>query len=146
MKFLLFFVMAFAFNFAWADGIHGDWTGWGQWTFEGSGTKCVMNLQFRESEKTLKRLGGKFDCDFVGMEIPEMEWTKEGGALFIEGQKAGTFTETSILYTEKYSETVTVETSMQMDGRHVDYQEIWYEKNNEVLYEIKGRLFLKDGF
>lgn len=146
MKFLLFCVMVLAFNSVWAAGIHGDWTGWGQWSFEGSGTRCVMNLQFRDSERTLKRLGGKFDCDFVAMEIPEMEWVKDGEALAIDGQKVGTLTEHAVSYTEKYSDTVTVETSIQIDGRHVDYQEIWYEKNNEVLYEIKGRLFLKDGF
>lgn len=122
--------------------ISGRWIGQGEWTYEGSGTHCFMNLSFEENASKLIRKPGFFDCDMVGLDVMPLELTKTGNKLFdIEGNLVGTYIGNKIELTEKYSETVNVETTIVVDGLHFDYQEEWKELNGNLIYLIKGRLF-----
>lgn len=143
MKYMLFTVLLMFQSLAWA-GANGKWIGWGYWNYEGSGARCDISLRFIETKTYFQRVGGYFDCSVVGMELPELKMEKKGQDLLLNGEVVGKINGDQVEYKEKYSETVSVETKIQVDGRHLDYQEYWYEKDGDLLYEITGRVFLSE--
>ena len=135
-------------TFLWASismaNITGQWTGWGDWTYQGSGTHCdSMKLNYIETDTKLVRKPGYFDCQVVGLDIAEGEWTKQGNNLMVDGEIVGTITDTTLHLSESYDENVTVVSDIAIEGTHFDYSEIWYDKDGSVIYEITGRLFKK---
>lgn len=83
--FLSFFVLFVSIKSFAVTGFSGIWTGWGEWTFDGSGTSCQrVRVIFEENDQALKRVSGFWDCDFVfyGSEFPHSEqgrWSASGG-------------------------------------------------------------------
>lgn len=135
--FLVWSSMSFA-------NISGNWTGWGTWTYEGSGTHCdSMTLGFVETKDKLTRTGGYFDCQVVGLDIDPGVWTKQGNNLIVDGAVVGTITENAIHVTEQYSDDVKIVSDIAIEAGHFAYSEIWYDKEDVVIYEITGRLFKK---
>lgn len=126
-----------------ANNLTGRWTGWGEWTYQGSGTRCdVMWLAFDDKSDSLERKGGYFDCGFVGLASEPGRWTKRGSALFdAAGNEAGSYAAGAVVLKEAYSENVDIVTTIKVDGLHFDYSEIWTEKSGRELYVITGRLF-----
>lgn len=125
------------------DGLTGKWTGWGEWTYQGSGTRCTsMWLAFDDRKDALERKGGYFDCGFVALASEPAKFVKKGEELFFEdGRPAGSYAGDVITLNEAYSENVDIRTVIKRDGYHFDYSEIWTEKNGRELYVITGRLF-----
>ncbi|MDO9183653.1 MAG: hypothetical protein Q7U04_14660 [Bacteriovorax sp.] len=135
ISFLLWSSISFA-------NVTGDWTGWGTWTYEGAGTNCItMKLSFVETKDKLKRLGGFFDCQVAEQEVDSGEWIKQGNNLIQDGIVVGNITENTIHITEKYSDTVKIVSDIAIEAGHFDYSEVWYDRNDIVIYEIAGRLF-----
>lgn len=135
-------------TFLWASvsmaGIAGEWTGWGEWTYEGQGTHCdSMKLNFVETNNKLTRTGGYFDCQVVGLDVNAAEWIKEGNNLLVDGKIVGSMTDKTIHLTEAYDEQVKVVSDITIDGGHFDYKEVWLDKDNSEIYVITGRLFKK---
>lgn len=129
-----------------AASLDGLWTGWGEWTFDGSGTSCpTMQLHFKETQHFLERVKGYFDCQVVGLETYPAKWLKRGNTLMIPYQAQGSYNGQQLKIKELYgNEGVSIQTSIQIEGLHMDYKEIWYEADGDVLYEITGRLFKKE--
>jgi len=120
----------------------GQWTGWGDWTYEGAGTHCYsMKLNFEESDGLLVRHGGYFDCQMVGLDVAPGEWTKRGNNLLVDDKIVGTITDSRLHLEEEYSDEVKIVTEVTYEGNHMDYVETWYDKDMIVVYEITGRLF-----
>ncbi len=140
---LLVLSILFVNNLAQAN-IAGDWIGWGDWTFQGSGDHCDMHLVFKESETSFQRTKGVFSCSMVVQTLPEQKWTKKGSALLADGIQVGTISENHAEYTEQYSENVSIFTTIHTEARHIDYHEVWSEKDGKVIYDITGRLFRHD--
>jgi len=126
-----------------SGGLSGKWTGWGEWTYQGSGTRCdSMALTFEDASGYLDRKGGYFDCGFVALESLPARFTKRGADLLDEsGAVAGSYAGGLIKLSEAYSENVSIFTTIKVDGLHFDYTEIWKEKDGKEIYVIKGRLF-----
>ena len=125
-----------------AAGIAGKWLGWGEWTYQGSGTHCDMSMEFEEGADYLFRKGGYFDCSVVGLEVEPARFVKKGTQLLTEdGQAAGSYENNVIILNEAYSDTVGITTTIKVDGLHFDYSEIWHQKDGSELYNIQGRLF-----
>ncbi|MDD2806446.1 MAG: hypothetical protein PHV33_12920 [Elusimicrobiales bacterium] len=126
-----------------AGGLSGKWTGWGEWTYQGAGTRCdMMTLTFEDAPGYLDRRGGYFDCGFVALESLPARFTKRGADLLDEsGAVAGSYAGGLIKLNEAYSETVDIFTTIEVDGLHFDYTEIWREKDGKEIYVIRGRLF-----
>ncbi len=124
------------------DGLTGKWLGQGEWTYQGSGAHCYMNLEFTDSKNYLERKGGYFDCGFVGLASEPAKFAKQGTQLIAEnGQVAGSYENNVITLNEAYSETVGIVTTIKVDGLHFDYSEIWTGSDGKELYVITGRLF-----
>ncbi len=125
------------------NSLTGKWTGWGEWTYQGSGTRCtMMTLTFDDGKDYLDRKGGYFDCGFVALESEPGRWAKKDGLLFdANGAEAGSYAAGTVVLKEAYSENVDILTTIKVDGLHFDYSEIWTEKNGRELYVITGRLF-----
>jgi hypothetical protein len=125
------------------NSLTGKWTGWGEWTYQGSGTRCdTMWLTFEDGKDALERKGGYFDCGFVALESEPGRWTKKGSVLYDEsGAEAGSYEKGLVTLKEAYSENVDIVTTIKVDGLHFDYSEIWTEKSGKPLYVITGRLF-----
>lgn len=125
------------------NSLTGKWTGWGEWTYQGSGTRCtMMTLTFDDGRDYLDRKGGYFDCGFVALASEPGRWTKKDGLLFdADGAEAGSYSKGTVVLKEAYSENVDILTTIKVDGLHFDYSEIWTEKNGRELYVITGRLF-----
>lgn len=125
------------------NNLTGKWTGWGEWTYQGSGTRCdSMTLTFEDGKDHLDRKGGYFDCGFVGLASEPGRWTKKNGLLFDEaGAEAGSYEKGVIVLKEAYSANVGIVTTIKVDGLHFDYSEIWTEASGKELYVITGRLF-----
>lgn len=120
----------------------GQWTGWGEWTYDGAGTRCdVMKLNFKESDNKLHRVKGYFDCGLVGLDLIEQEFVRNGDELLIDGKVVGSVTGNRYVWIEQYSDTVRVKTDITVDGLHMDYKEIWYGTDDVIIYVITGRLF-----
>jgi hypothetical protein len=124
--------------------VSGNWIGWGTWTYVGSGTHCdSMTLGFVETKDKLTRTGGYFDCQVVGLDIDAATFTKQGNNLIVDGVVVGNISENTIHLTEQYSPDVKIVSDIAIEAGHFDYSEIWYDKNDIVIYEITGRLFKK---
>jgi hypothetical protein len=125
------------------SSLTGKWTGWGEWTYQGSGTRCdVMWLAFEDGKDYLERKDGYFDCGFVGLASEPARWTKKGSQLLDQnGAEAGSYEKGNVVLKEAYSENVDILTTIKVDGLHFDYSEIWTEKNGRELYVITGRMF-----
>ncbi len=129
-----------------AASIQGIWTGWGEWNYDGSGTGCpTMQLQFKESKSVLERTRGYFDCQVVGLESYPAQWIKRGPLLASEQKVLGSYDGNNLKIKEFYGdEGIYIITSIRAEGLHMDYEEIWYQADGVVLYEILGRLFKKE--
>ncbi|MBI5742980.1 MAG: hypothetical protein HY952_00360 [Elusimicrobia bacterium] len=125
------------------DGLTGKWTGWGEWTYQGSGAHCdVMWLAFDDRKDYLERKGGYFDCGFVGLASEPAKFTKKGTQLLdVDGNPAGSYEGNVIKLNEAYSETVDIATTITVSGLHFDYSEIWTQKGGREIYVITGRMF-----
>lgn len=125
--------------------ITGHWSGWGDWTYEGSGTHCYsMKLDLEETDGLLTRHGGYFDCQIVALDVAPAQWEKRGNNLLIDNQIVGSITDKGLHLEEKYSEEVKIITDITYDGNHMDYTETWFNKDQIVVYEITGRFFRRD--
>ncbi|MCM2266604.1 MAG: hypothetical protein NDI60_02390 [Elusimicrobiales bacterium] len=125
------------------NSLAGKWTGWGEWTYQGSGTRCdVMWLIFEDKKDHLERKDGYFDCGFVGLASEPARWTKQGPLLLDQnGAEAGSYEKGTVVLKEAYSENVDILTTIKVSGLHFDYSEIWTEKSGRELYVITGRMF-----
>jgi len=125
-----------------AGGIAGKWLGWGEWTYQGSGASCYMNMEFEEDADYLFRKGGYLDCGAVNLAIEPARFVRKGTQLLDQdGQAAGSYENNVITLYEAYSAEVDITTVIKVDGLHFDYSEIWRGKNGAELYNIWGRLF-----
>ena len=142
VKYFFFALISVTVQMAQAN-VQGSWAGWGDWLFDGSGDHCNMQLIYKESEQKLQRTAGRFDCSAVSLTLPEATWIKQGDQLLSEdGKVVGKWTADSIELLEQYSPTVSILTIIHTEALHMDYHEVWHLKDNSVLYDIKGRLFL----
>ena len=126
-----------------AAGLSGKWLGWGDWTYQGSGTHCTsMSLEFEDGADYLFRKSGYFDCSVVGLNIEPARFVKKGTQLLDQdGAVAGSYENNVITLNEAYSENVSITTTIKVDGLHFDYSDIWHQKDGSELYNITGRLF-----
>ncbi len=125
--------------------VRGDWIGWGEWKYDGSGTKChTVHLAFNEDSKQLVRTAGSLDCDMVFMELPPISLMKSGSSLVLDQKIVGDFTESHYHWIEPYSPTVSVEVIMDRAANHIDYHERWIRISGEVIYVIDAALFLRE--
>lgn len=125
--------------------ITGEWSGWGDWTYEGSGTHCSpMTLSFEESAGLLVRHGGYFDCQIVALDVAPGQWVKQGNNLLVDNNIVGSITDKGLHMEENYSEDVVIMTDISYEGNHMDYTETWFNKEKIVIYEITGRFFRRD--
>lgn len=125
--------------------LKGEWTGWGQWTYQGQGTRCdVMKLKFTETANKVKREKGYFDCGIVGLDLPAIDFDRQGNDLLVDGEVVGSVNGDLYQWREQYSPTVIIKNSIKVSGGHLDYKEVWYDGKNDELYVITGRMFLKD--
>lgn len=120
--------------------VSGNWIGWMDWTFQGQGTRCDASLNLVESTNELHRKGGFVDCGVVTMESLEAHMMKAGDRLIIENEDAGSWKENHFEWTERYSETVIIRTSLDVEANHMDYHEEWID-GERPLYDLKGRFF-----
>lgn len=143
MKSLFFvFTLVLTTN-AFASSLQGAWQGWGQWTFDGDGPGCPdMRISFQENAQALKRLGGYFDCGIAGLDLAEASFEKQNGQLLVDGSVIGSYDDQgNYEYTEPYNEQTNVTTTIKVDGKHFDYQELWKQTDGRLLYRITGRFF-----
>ena len=125
-----------------ATGLAGKWLGQGEWTYQGSGAHCYMNMEFEEGADYLFRKGGYFDCSVVGLAIEPATFMKKGTQLLSpEGEVVGSYENKVITLNEAYNADVAIKTTIKVDGLHFDYSEIWLQKDGSELYNIHGRLF-----
>ena len=125
-----------------AGGIAGKWIGWGDWTYQGSGTHCDMNMDFEEGTDYLFRKSGYFDCSVVGLEVEPARFVKKGTQLLDQdGRVVGSYENNVIVLNEAYNADVGITTTIKINGLHFDYSEIWTKKDGSELYNIQGRLF-----
>jgi hypothetical protein len=137
-------LLMFASFHAHAD-IGETWTGWADWTFDGTSTRCpVAKFQFTESATELSRVSGGIDCDAVVMDYPALKMEKRGQELWSDNQKVGSFDEHGYTWTETYSDTVHIDVSAKRDAGHLDYQERWINASGDLIYDIKARLFTSE--
>ncbi len=129
---------------AFAD-VTGSWIGWGSWHVDGQGPDCpTMKISFQEDGSELRRIGGVFDCGIVVLHSDPLRWTKEGNSLFLDGKAAGEANPNGFVALEPYDDEGTiVRTTFTREGRHADYEELWFGSDGKLLYEIRGRLFLQ---
>ena len=124
------------------DGLTGKWLGQGEWTYQGSGAHCYMDLEFEDTPEYLFRKGGYFDCGFAGLASEPAKFVKKGTLLLDgDGGEAGSYVNDTVTLKEAYGANVDIVTVIKRDGLHFDYSEIWTEKSGRELYVITGRLF-----
>ncbi|MDA8243320.1 MAG: hypothetical protein M0025_04280 [Elusimicrobia bacterium] len=124
------------------DGLTGRWLGWGEWTYQGSGARCDMKLEFEDTPDYLLRKGGYFDCGFAALASEPARFAKKGSQLLDEaGNPAGSYEGGVVTLREAYGADVSITTTIKADGLHFDYSEIWTVKDGSELYVITGRLF-----
>ena len=125
-----------------AHGLAGKWIGWGDWTYQGSGAHCNMNMEFEEGADYLFRKGGYFDCSVAGLEVEPARFVKKGTQLLDQdGQVVGSYEKNVIIINEAYSADIGIQSVITVNGLHFDYSEIWSKKDGSELYNIQGRLF-----
>ena len=143
MRSLLILAIAFTFSTKTIASVSGDWIGWVYWTFEGQGPKCYSDLKLTETVDKLHRQGGNIECDFARMDIIEQSLSKVGTSLMEDGRTVGQWSENHFVWTEEYSETVSIHNEITVKGNSMDYHEKWIHKDGGEIYDIKGRLFRK---
>jgi hypothetical protein len=137
----IFFVLVLLSSNAFAD-IEGKWTGFGEWTFGGTGTSCFMFMTFKETKTTILREDGYFDCGVVGLDITRAEFEKSGTNLLNDkGEIVGSYVGNVITLSEDYEDDVKVNSTIEVDGLHIDYNEVWIGSNQQEIYQINGRMF-----
>jgi hypothetical protein len=125
--------------------ILGDWSGWGEWKYDGSPMHCgAIHLNFDENEKQLTRTAGSFDCDIVSMDLPPITLDKSGSNLIVDQKVVGNFAENHYHWIEPYSSTVHVEVLIDRSADHLDYHERWINLSGQMIYDIDARLFLHE--
>ncbi len=125
-----------------SSGLSGKWLGQGEWTYQGSGAHCYMDMEFEDGPDYLFRKGGYFDCSVAGMNVEPARFVKKGTQLLDQdGLAAGSYENNVITLNEAYDANVDIKTTIKVSGLHFDYSEIWTEKNGRELYNIQGRLF-----
>jgi len=124
-------------------GLSGKWTGWGEWTYQGSGAHCFMDMSFEDGAEQLSRMGGYFDCSVVALNVEPAKFLKKGTRLLDEsGAEVGSYEGGVIILNESYSADVDIKTTIKVSGLHFDYSEVWrLKKDGSELYNITGRLF-----
>lgn len=140
----IFFVFSVIFIFVEAAQaeLTGSWKGWGEWKFDGSGTRCSnVHFVFEETETELIRKGGQLDCEYVSMEEYPLTLQKSGQNLLLNGVVIGKSDGNHYQWTEEYSERVTIEVSVLRAGSHMDYTENWFDRETGPIYDIRARLF-----
>jgi hypothetical protein len=145
MQKALFLILSVLSIHVFAD-INGSWLGWGEWKFDGSGTRCsTVKLEFTETDKALTRNKGTLDCDFVFMEMPELRLEKVGNDFFVDGRNMGHFEGNTYSWAEIYSENIKIRVELVREAGHIDYHETWLDASNNspdhLLYEINARVF-----
>ena len=139
---LSLFVMALSLS-AFADA-SGSWNGWVYWTFQGVSTKCFSAVALNETAEGLHRKGGSVECEGAVMSMSEQMLSKVGSVLTSENTEVGSWTENNFKWTEKYSETVSIDNEITVKSNAMDYHERWYHpENGKEIYDIKGRMFKK---
>jgi hypothetical protein len=143
-KTLLSFLAMVVFGVSTAHAsIQGEWNGWGEWKFDGSGMACrTIQFKFNENTKLLYRAVGNFSCDQVNMQAPPLTLQKVGRNLVLNQKIVGDFSENRYHWIEPYSATVNVEVTIERNADHLDYQEHWINVKGELIYDINARLFL----
>lgn len=139
-KLLVLMISIFSFNlFA---NLNGRWIGQGEWSYQGSGTHCFMQLSFVDSVQYLERKAGYFDCDMVGLDIYPAKFIKNGTQLLNEnGEIVGSYIGNEIKIKEQYDDNVVINSTIRFDGLHFDYNENWIGSDGDEIYQIIGRLF-----
>jgi hypothetical protein len=138
----VFFLMLTLFSFNLLANLNGRWIGQGEWSYQGSGTHCFMQLSFVDTDQYLERKAGYFDCDMVGLDIYPAKFFKKGSQLLnANGDVVGTYIGNEIKLEEQYDDTVVIRSSIKFDGLHFDYNENWIGSDNNLIYQIVGRLF-----
>jgi len=122
--------------------LNGRWIGQGEWTYQGSGTHCFMQLSFIDTNQYLERKAGYFDCDMVSLEIYPAKFIKQGSQLLNDnGEVVGSYIGNEIKLKEQYDDNVSINSTITFDGLHFDYHESWIGSDGEEIYQIIGRLF-----
>ncbi len=124
--------------------LHGRWTGWAYWHFQGSNEKCYSNIQFSESTSQITRQQGAVDCDFAGLNMGEVSLQKDGlGNLLFDSEVVGHYSEFKMDWVESYSPTVNVEVTIELgtSKTNLNYNERWVNLQGEEIYFIENRLF-----
>lgn len=123
-------------------GLTGEWSGWGDWMYEGAGTHCYkMKINFEETKGQLIRHGGFFDCEMVALDVSPGEWVVQGNNLMMGDKIVGSLTEKGLHMEEEYTDDIVIMTDISYEGNHMDYTETWFDRDQIVIYEITGRFF-----
>ncbi len=128
------------------QSLHGSWTGWAYWHFQGSNEKCYSNIQFSESSAQITRQEGFVDCDFAGIDMGEVALQKDGqGNLLFDSEVVGHYSEYKMDWVESYSPTVNIEVTIELgtSKTNMNYNERWVNLQGEEIYFIENRLFKK---
>ncbi len=124
--------------------LSGNWVGWGEWTFDGSGVVCnPMEMTWLETKNTVEISNGYFDCEIVAMHLGKTKWTIKDQQLFDETEKnVGTYDgKIFSVYMPSPNENTTIHIRVDRTRpTSYDYQEVWFNKYEKV-YVIKGRFF-----
>ena len=129
------------------SGVAGRWTGWGLWTYGGSGTNCNMTMGFSESEAEFHRLGGVFDCNIVALYSDPLNWQKFGTALVTSGKVVGKIQAGHVDFIEPVNEQTQSETIVDLEetpqGQRMNYEETWFTTDKsgarKTVYHITGK-------
>lgn len=125
--------------------IGGQWSGWGDWTYQGmGGSHCYsMKMNLEETDSLLVRHGGQFECEMISLSLSPAQWVKRGNNLLVDDKIVGTITDKRMHVEEEFSDSVKVVTDITYEGNHMDYSETWYNDDMLMIYEITGRFFRK---
>ena len=129
------------------SGIAGRWTGWGLWTYRGSGTNCNMTMGFSESDAEFHRLGGVFDCNVVVLYSDPLNWQKAGSNLLMNSQVVGKFQKGHVDFIEPVNDQTNSETIVDLEdspqGQRMVYEETWFtaqhDGSRKTVYHITGK-------
>lgn len=139
-KYLL--IASILLSFSALANLHGEWSGWGTWKYDGSGVSCHTSLIYVETTTKLVRKPSVFDCQVVNLNILGEAWEKQDGKLIKDGEIVGSYDENHYTMTEQYTENVQIKSDIILNGNNIYYKELWSEQDSEI-YEITGRLFHK---
>lgn len=143
MKKIFAFILILGFQCGAFANVAGDWTGWGDWTYEGTGDHCQVQMSFQQTTQTLTREKASFVCNIVQMDSPPVTWNLQGQSMLLDGAIVGQWDENSFTATEKYSPSINIKMVMKVQDQHADYSEVWSDDKGQVLYNIQARLFRK---